>query len=303
MTKQLQKRIRKLLKDRNAVLLAHNYQRSEIQDIADMTGDSLGLSIQAGSTDAEMIVFCGVHFMAETAAIVCPDKTVLLPRPDAGCPMADTIDAASLKARKKELPGVPVVTYVNSTAEVKAESDICCTSANAVAVVKSLKQKRVLMTPDRNLALYTSRHVDSEILLWDGCCNIHDRLRAAHVETAKKRWPAALVLAHPECRPEILDLADAVRSTSGMLDYCSKSRAEQFIICTENGLLHQLRKMNPDKSFYQASRNMVCPNMKLTRLEDVARALETLEPVVTVPENIRKKALKAVQRMLNIPRD
>ncbi|MBF0531143.1 MAG: quinolinate synthase NadA, partial [Deltaproteobacteria bacterium] len=244
-----------------------------------------------------------VHFMAETASIVSPDKTVLLPSPEAGCPMADTITAASLLYRKKEIPGTPVVTYVNSTAEVKAESDICCTSANAVAVVKSLNSPQVLMTPDRNLALWTQRHVSSKILLWDGHCNIHNRLTAQQVIEAKTRWPEAVVVAHPECRPEILDIADAVRSTSGMLDYCSKNQAKQFLIATENGLLHQLRHQNPDKKFYQVSRNMLCPNMKMNRLENVLKSLETLTPEVKVPENVRVRAWKAVERMLAIPRD
>ena len=301
--REMQSQIRKLLDKRGAIMLAHNYQHPEVQDLADMAGDSLGLSIQAGRTKAEVIVFCGVHFMAETASIVSPDKTVLLPRMDAGCFMADTITAKALRARKKELPGVPVVTYVNSPAEVKAESDICCTSANAVAVVNSIDKDRVLMTPDRNLALYTARHVKKEILLWDGCCNIHDRLTSGQVEGAKARYPEALILAHPECRPEVLDLADVVLSTSGMLDYCSNSPARSFIIATENGLLHQLRKQNPEKKFYQASRTMICPDMKLTRLEDVLEALETMKPKVKVPEYIRRRALRAVNRMLAVPRD
>ncbi|MFH1137925.1 MAG: quinolinate synthase NadA [Pseudomonadota bacterium] len=302
-TKELQGKIRELLKSRDGILLAHNYQRPEVQDVADMTGDSLGLSIEAGKTAAGVIVFCGVHFMAETASIISPEKTVLLPRSDAGCPMADSITAESLRARKADLPGVPVVTYVNSTAEVKAESDICCTSANAVAVVKSLPADRVLMTPDRNLALYTSRHVDKEILLWDGCCNIHDRLRADHIRRARERRPDALVVAHPECRPEVIDLADAIKSTSGMLSFCRDNPAEAFIIATENGILHQLRRQNPTKKFFQASRAMVCPNMKLTRLEDIVRALTTMTPVIKVPENIRPRALLAVNRMLAAPRD
>jgi quinolinate synthase len=301
--KEMQSRIRQLLAERGGIMLAHNYQRAEVQDVADMTGDSLALSIQAAQTPARVIVFAGVHFMAETASILSPDKTVLLPRLDAGCPMADTITVETLKARKAELPGVPVVTYVNSPADVKAESDICCTSANAVAVVKSLDSPRVLMTPDRNLAQYTQRFVDKEILLWDGCCNIHDKLRAGHILEAKKAHPEASGGAHPECRPEVIDLADAVRSTSGMLDFCAKNGAKQFIIATENGILHQLRNQNPDKQFFEASRDMICPNMKLTRLQDVLAALETMEPVVKVPEDVRVKALVAVERMLAVPRD
>jgi len=301
--KELQSRIRALLKKREAILLVHNYQRGEIQDLADLTGDSLGLSMQAARTEAKVIVFCGVHFMAETASILCPRKTVLLPRLDAGCPMADTITAPALRARKKELPGVPVVTYVNSTAEVKAESDICCTSANAVAVVRSIKADRVLMTPDRNLAAYTRRHVDQEIITWDGCCNIHDRLTADQVIKAKERRPEAILMAHPECRPEVLDLADVIKSTSGMIEYAAKSEAGEFLVATENGILHQMRQRNPGKKFYQVSRTMLCPNMKLTRLKDVLRAIETMDPVVKVPEKVRVRALAAVERMLAVPRD
>ncbi|MBW2060648.1 MAG: quinolinate synthase NadA [Deltaproteobacteria bacterium] len=301
--KELQARVRELLKRRQAILLAHNYQRAEIQEIADLTGDSLGLSIQAAETDADVIVFCGVHFMAETASIICPDKTVLLPRLDAGCPMADMITAPALRIRKAELPGVPVVTYVNTTATVKAVSDICCTSANAIAVINSLPGDRVLMTPDRNLGQYAQRHVKKEILLWNGCCNIHDRLGADQILRAKARWPEALVVAHPECRPEVLDLADAVRSTSGMISFCGENHGQKFIVATENGLLYQLRRQNPDKQFYQASRAMLCPDMKLTRLEDIVEALATMNPVIKVPEEIRRRALKAVNRMLAVPRD
>lgn len=304
MTKsEKKKRIRSLIKERNGIILAHNYQIGDVQDIADMTGDSLGLSIQAAKTEAEVIVFCGVHFMAETASILCPNKTVLLPRLDAGCAMADMITADSLRAKKAETPGIPVVTYVNSPADVKAESYICCTSANAVAVVKSLKEDRVLMTPDRNLAQYAARHVNKDIILWDGCCNIHDHLSAKQVVRAKERRPNAVVIAHPECRPEVLDLADVIRSTSGMLDYCAESSKGEFLIATENGILHQLRKQNPDKKFYQISRAMLCPDMKLTTLDDVIQALETMTPEVKVAEDIRVKALAAVDRMLAVPRD
>ena len=302
-TQELQQKIRELAVKRKAMILAHNYQRPEIQDVADLTGDSLGLSIEAGRTDAKVVVFCGVHFMAETASIVSPDKTILLPRQDAGCPMADTITAEALRRRKAELPGVPVVTYVNSTADVKAESDICCTSANAVAVVKSLDAPRVLMTPDRNLAQYTARFVDKEIILWDGCCNIHDKLSSDQVRKARAEHPQALMVAHPECRPEVIDLADAVRSTSGMLVYCAENPAEEFLIATENGILHQLMRACPDKKFYPVSSAMLCPNMKLTRLEDLLRALETMEPVIKVPEDVRIPALRAVERMIAVPRD
>ncbi|MEJ2071547.1 MAG: quinolinate synthase NadA [Syntrophobacterales bacterium] len=248
-----QQEVREWLARRDAILLAHNYQPGEIQDIADFTGDSLALSITASQTPAKIIVFAGVHFMAETAAILCPDKTVLLPRLDVGCYMADTITAESLLARKAELFGVPVVTYVNSSAAVKAESDICCTSANAVKVVNSLPGSRVLMVPDKNLAHYTARHTDKEVLTWAGCCNIHDALTAQEVLDTKATHPQALFVAHPECRPEVLDLADAIRSTTGMLEFARRTEAREFIIGTEMGLLHTLRKENPDKSFSTAS--------------------------------------------------
>jgi len=301
--KEEQARVGELLQERQAILLAHNYQRDEIQEIADITGDSLGLSMQAAQTEAQVIVFCGVHFMAETASIICPDKTVLLPRLDAGCPMADMITAPALKKRKQELPGVPVVTYVNSTADVKAESDICCTSANVVAVVKSIDSDRILMTPDKNLAKYAQRFTDKELLLWEGYCNIHNSLTKEDILKAKMEHPNAVVLAHPECRPEVLDLADVIRSTSGIIAYCGESDEKEFIVGTENGILYQLENRNRFKSFYPAANHMLCPNMKRTLLRDVIKALENMAPVVKVEEDIRVRALKAVDRMLAVPRD
>jgi quinolinate synthase len=299
----LQREVRQWLKKRHAILLAHNYQPGEIQDIADLTGDSLGLSIEAAQTPAEVIVFCGVRFMAETAAILCPDKMVLLPRLEAGCFMADTINAAALRDRRAELPGVPVVTYVNSYAEVKAESDICCTSANAIKVVNSLPQPRVLMVPDRNLALYTARHTDKEVLYWQGCCNIHDNFTKAEAEACKAAHPGAIFMAHPECRPEVLDLAEVIRSTSGMLAYARQAPEEEFIVGTEMGLIHTLRKENPGKRFYCPSAGLLCPDMKLISLEDTVEALRQLKHVIQVPEETRLRALTAVNRMLAVPRD
>lgn len=292
--------IRKLLKERNGILLAHNYQPAEIQDVADMCGDSLELSMKAAQTDAEVLVFCGVHFMAETAAILCPEKTVLLPRMDAGCPMADRITPEALETRKQELPGIPVVTYVNSSASVKALSDICCTSANAVQVVESLRSPEVLMTPDRNLARYVASKTKTVVQVWDGCCPIHDAMRAEDVVRAKQAHPEALVLAHPECRMEVLDLADQVLSTSGMLRFASSSPHREFIVGTEVGLLHGLQKANPDKRFFPLSERMLCPDMKKISLADVVSCLERQEHRVTVPEDIRQKALGAVQRMLEV---
>lgn len=298
-----QQEIRERLAQRQAILLAHNYQPGEIQDIADLTGDSLGLSQAAAKTAAEVIVFCGVHFMAETAAILCPQKTVLLPRPDAGCFMADTVTPALLRARKAELTGVPVVTYVNSTAAVKAESDICCTSANAVRVVNSLPQDQVLMVPDRNLALYTQRYTSKKIHLWEGYCNIHNALTKQEVLACQAAHPKALFLAHPECRPEVLDLADVIRSTAGMLSYVRQSPHEEFIIGTEKGILHSLAKENPHKRFFSPSDHLFCADMKKISLNDILASLEQLAPVVTVPEDIRQRALAAVNRMLAVPRD
>ncbi|MGQ9920408.1 MAG: quinolinate synthase NadA [Desulfobacca sp.] len=298
-----QQEIREWLAKRQAILLAHNYQPGDIQDIADFIGDSLGLSQAAAQTPAEVIVFCGVHFMAETAAILCPDKTVLLPRLDAGCFMAATVTPESLRARKAALPGVPVVTYVNSTAAVKAESDICCTSANAVRVVNSLPGEEVLMVPDRNLALYTQRYTTKKIHLWAGCCNIHDALTREEVLACRAAHPGALFLAHPECRPEVLDLADVIRSTSGMLSYVRSAPQEEFIIGTEKGIIHTLAKENPTKHFYSPSEGLLCPDMKKITLPDVLTALRHLAPVVTVPEAIRQRALAAVNRMLAVPRD
>ena len=302
--KALQREIAQLLKEKDGILLVHNYQRPEIQDIADLTGDSLGLSIEAAKTDAEIIVFSGVHFMAETASILCPDKVVLLPVLSAGCPMADMITPESLAEKKKELPGVPVVSYVNSSAAVKAESDICCTSANAVRVVNSLAgYDTVLMTPDKNLARYTQRYTDKRIVYWEGFCPYHDRLTAGQVKMVKNDHPQALFLAHPECRPEVIDLADEVKSTSGMLDYVRKSKNKEFVIGTETGIIHSLKTQNPDKLFIPADEGMICSNMKKIRLPDIVKAISTTSPVVKVEEGIRVRAKRAVERMLEVPRD
>ena len=298
-----QRELREWLKRRQALLVAHNYQPAEIQDAADFTGDSLGLSMTAAATPAEVILFAGVNFMAETAAILCPAKTVLLPRLDVGCYMADTISAQALRTRKAELPGVPVVTYVNSTAAVKAESDICCTSANAVKVVNSLTSDRVLMVPDRNLALYTARHTTKEVLYWEGCCNVHDGLSTDQVNACRQSHPGAIFIAHPECRPEVLDLADVIRSTTGMLQYVKEAAAQEFIIGTEMGIIHALAKENPGKRFYSPSTDLLCPDMKRITLDDLIMALKDLHHRITIPEEIRIRALTAVERMLAVPRD
>ena len=302
-TNKISRDIKALLKERDAVLLAHNYQRGEIQDIADFAGDSLGLSIVASKTGAKTIVFCGVHFMAESAAILSPEKTVILPRIDAGCPMADMITADDLIKVKEEHPGVPIVTYVNSSAAVKAESDICCTSANAVKVTKSVGAPTAYLAPDRNLAQWVARNTEQEILYWDGYCPTHERLTAGDVIAAKEANPGAPFIAHPECRPEVLDLADEVRSTSGMIAYCKESSEKTIIVGTETGMYHQLRKDSPGKVFVAPSNRLVCPNMKLTSLEDVLEALERMENVVTVEEGIRVRAAGALEKMMAAGRD
>lgn len=301
---EIQQAIRSLLAERKAVLLAHNYMRDEVQAIADITGDSLQLSMEAAKTSAHVIVFCGVHFMAESAAILSPDKTVLLPRLDAGCPMADMVDVTGLQELKARHPGVPVVTYVNSTAAVKAESDICCTSANAVSVVRSLPTRTLIFAPDRNLGRWVAKQVpDKEFIYWDGYCPTHERLTPAAVLQKKAEHPDALFICHPECAPAVSELADHVCSTSGMYSYCRQSPAKKFIIGTEAGILFKLRQDNPDKEFILASPALICPNMKLTSLEDILLALQTMQPVVRVPEEIRMKAKSALDKMLAVPRD
>jgi quinolinate synthase len=296
----MKEKIRSLLKKRNAIMLSHNYQPPEIQDLADICGDSLELSIKASQTDAKVIVFCGVHFMAETASILSPDKTVLLPRKDAGCPMADMIEPGSLQVMIDRLPPMPVVTYVNSTAEVKALSTICCTSANAVDIVNSLDADEVIMTPDRNLALYTASRTKKKVYSWNGYCPIHNRLNPEDVHNARREYPEAVFMAHPECRPEVLNLADVICSTSGMIRYARGSKSTSFIVGTEVGLIYPLKRANPGKKFYPASSRMVCKDMKKISIEDVERSLVSMQGEVKVPEHIRRTAFQAVQRMVDL---
>lgn len=295
-------RIKALKKEKNAIILAHNYEPPEIQDVADLCGDSLELSIKAADTDADVIVFCGVHFMAETASILSPDKKVLLPAKDAGCPMADMITPEKLKAKLREIGDMPVVTYVNSSAAVKALSTVCCTSANVLNVVNSISSHEILMTPDRNLAMYAASKTDKKIHLWEGFCPFHNSLTVKEVEAVKKAYPNAEFIAHPECPQEIVAMADAVLSTSGMLRYAAYSKNTEFIIGTEVGLLYPLKKACPDKIFYPASLRMECPEMKKIKLEDIVNSLENMSGEVKVPEEIRIPALKAVQAMLDISR-
>ncbi len=296
----MKEKIKQLVKEKNAVILAHNYQPPEIQDIADLCGDSLELSIKASKTDAEIIVFCGVRFMAETASILCPGKTILLPVQDAGCPMADMVTPGALKKEKQRLGNIPVITYVNSTAAVKALSDICCTSANVIDVVKSTGAKEVLMTPDKNLAQYAASKTDVKIHLWKGFCPYHNTLTIEDVQKAKKNHPSALFMAHPECAPEILKMADAVESTSGMIRFAGESESQSFIVGTENGLLYPLSKAFPGKKFYPASEKMLCIDMKKIGLENIIESLENNSGEVKVSENMRKKAFRAVKRMIDL---
>jgi quinolinate synthase len=300
--KELQHKIRKLLKEKNAVLLVHYYQRGEIQDIADILGDSLTLSLGAAKTDADVIVFAGVHFMAESAAILCPDKTVLLPRLDVGCPLADMITVEQLIQARKDHPGVPVVTYINSSAEIKAHSDICCTSSNALRVVNSLEDhKTIMMAPDGNLARYIARFTDRNIIPWNGHCPVHHFLTADEVMGMKEKYSGALFAAHPECTPDVLAIADFVGGTGGILKFARESGVSEMIIGTERGVLYQLNKQNPGKTFIPASEKLICRTMKLITLNDIFNALYEMRYVINVQEEIRIPAQKALDRMLAIP--
>ena len=320
----LQDEILKFKQDRHAIILSHNYQRDEVQEIADFVGDSLELSRTASTIDCDVIVFAGVQFMAESASVLCPDKTVLLTEMDAGCPMADMIRVHAprdeitsfpgfespppyifpreftLRNIKAENPGVPVVAYVNTTADVKAESDICCTSANVVKVIESLPDEKVICIPDRNLSMWAQRNTKKQVIAWDGYCHVHERASPEDVEKARREHPRALVMAHPECRIDVLEKADHVTSTSGMLRFAKASSEKDFIVGTELGLMHRLRKENPDKAFYPLREDMVCPSMKLTTLSSVARALKENSYIVKVSNDIRLLAKKALDRMLGI---
>ena len=290
--------ITKLKKEKNAIILVHNYQRPEIQNIADFLGDSLGLAEQAAKTKAKVIVFCGVRFMAETAKILSPKKTVIIPRKDAGCPMADMITVEDLRRLKKNYPDAKVVSYVNTNADVKAESDVCCTSANAVKVVKNISAKRIIFTPDKNLAAYCQRFVDKEIIPWNGYCYVHEKIREEEVRLAKEKLPDALLLVHPECKPSVIDLADEVLSTSGMVSFAKKSDKKRFLIGTEEGLIYRLKKENPEKEFCAAGTAKMCRNMKLTTLNDVYLSLKEERYAIELPEGIIKSAQKALMAMM-----
>jgi quinolinate synthase len=301
MNEKLLEKIKRLKAERKAVILAHNYQPAEIQDLADFCGDSLGLSIKAAQTDAQVIVFCGVKFMAETAAILSPGKTVLLPDKHAGCPMADMINAEQLSKLKSEHAGAVVVCYVNSSAEVKAESDYCCTSSNAVEVVDSIPpDKQIIFVPDQHLGRFVAERTGRSLVLWPGYCTTHIFITEDDIKSARAKYPDAIVMAHPECSEAVKDLADELLSTGQMLEFVKKSKARRFIVATEMGMLYPLKKQKPEAEFIAASSKAICPNMKKITLEKVAWSLEDMQYEITVPEEMRIKAKKALDRMVEI---
>ena len=293
--------ILELKKQRNAVILAHNYQRPEMFRIADYIGDSLGLSVAAAKTEADVILFCGVKFMAETAKVLSPNKTVLLPSLDAGCSLADMATVDKLKKAKEQHPDAAVVSYVNTTADVKAISDICCTSANAVEIVNSLPNKKVIFLPDKNLGRYVQQHTDKEIILWDGYCFVHDKLDAETLMEFKQRYPDAKVIAHPECKDELLKLSDHICGTGGMAKFAKSDGSKNFIVVTECGMTDKLRQDVPEKNFLSFCN--ICPYMKSTTLQLVARSLITNTHEINLPDNIIKDARKAIDRMLAISKN
>jgi quinolinate synthase len=294
-----QKKIRKMLAEKQGILLVHYYARPEVQEIADVLGDSLALAQTAARSEAKVIVFAGVHFMAQSAAILSPRKTVLLPRMDAGCPLADMASADSVKKMKQEKPDALFVTYINSTAEVKAESDICCTSSNALKIIKTLPpSKKVVMLPDGNLARHVAKMTGKDIVAWEGCCPVHQALTAEDVAARKREYPQALFVAHPECRPEVLAMADFVGSTAAILQFARDSKTKEIIIGTEEGILVELLKHNPEKIFIPASPALFCAEMKKITLDDIEQSLETMQPVITVPRDVSLAAKNALDKML-----
>lgn len=297
---EIAEKIKKLKEERNAIILAHFYTRKEVQEVADFVADSLSLCKAAVNSKAQVIVFAGVHFMAESASIISPEKLVLLPVPDAGCPMADMITGKALRDAKEKNPDAAVVCYVNSSAAVKAESDICCTSANAVNVVNSIENQEIIFVPDRNLGAFVSLHTDKKVHLWPGFCHVHDNISDENIKELKKMHPAAEFLAHPECRPEVLNLADNILSTSGIVKEAGRSGSTEFIIGTEKEIVKTLKRKYPDKKFYPASEKAFCYNMKKITLESVLNSLQNMEYEIHVPEHIRVRAKKTLDRMLEI---
>ncbi len=295
------KEILELKKKRNAVIVAHNYQVDDVQEVADIVGDSLALSKYCADVQKEVIVFCGVHFMAESAKILSPDKVVLLPEIDAGCPMADMVTKEALIEEKKKFPKATVVCYINSSAEVKSECDVCCTSSNAVDIVRAVNNKDILFVPDQNLGSYVSRMVpEKNIILWNGYCITHHRVKIDELIRAKELRPNAEVLVHPECQSDIVDVADFSGSTKQIIDYATNSSNKEFIIGTEMGVLFKLKKDNPDKNFYLLSQGLVCPNMKKTSLMSVYSSLNEMKYEINLDETIRLKAKKALDNMLKL---
>jgi quinolinate synthase len=296
--RELRERLLQLKKERNAIILAHYYQRDEIQEVADFRGDSFLLAQKAAQTDADVIVFCGVHFMGESAKILAPNKTVIIPDERAGCPMADMVNVDGLRKLKAQHPNATVVTYINSSAEIKAETDICCTSANALKVVNSVEGDEVIWVPDKNLGHYVQQNTDKKMIIWEGYCNTHDMLTVKDVEEMKAKHPGAQFVVHPECRPEVVELGDFVGSTTAIIKYCKESDCQEFIVGTEDGTGYQLRLDSPNKSFHFASKYLVCPNMKVNNLKKLVKCLETMQPQIYVPPHVADQARKSLERML-----
>jgi len=298
--RELKERLIQLKKERNAIILAHYYQRDEIQEVADFRGDSFLLAQKAAQTDADVIVFCGVHFMGESAKILAPNKKVIIPDERAGCPMADMVNVDGLKELKKQHPNAKVVAYINTSADVKAETDICCTSANAVKVVNSVDSDEVIWVPDKNLGDYVSKFTNKKMIIWEGYCNTHDMLTVRDVIEMKEKYPNAQFVVHPECRPEVVAMGDFVGSTTAIIKYCRESDCQEFIVGTEDGTGYQLRLDSPNKMFHFATKYLVCPNMKVNNLKKVVRCLETMQPEIHVPEHVADQARLSLQRMLQV---
>ncbi|MDF2815254.1 MAG: NadA [Paenibacillus sp.] len=298
--RELKQRIAELKKERNAIILAHYYQRDEVQEVADFRGDSFLLAQKAAQTDAEVIVFCGVHFMGESAKILAPNKTVIIPDERAGCPMADMVNVEGLKALKRQHPNAAVVTYINSSAEIKAETDICCTSANAVKVIQSVDADEIIWVPDKNLGDYVSKFTDKKMIIWEGYCNTHDMLTVKDVMEMKAKHPNAQFVVHPECRPEVVQLGDFVGSTTAIIKYCKESDCQEFIVGTEDGTGYQLRMDSPNKTFHFATKFLVCPNMKVNNLKKIVRCMETMQPQIYVPPQVAEQARLSLERMLQV---
>jgi quinolinate synthase len=300
LNRELRERLLQLKKERNAIILAHYYQRDEVQEVADFRGDSFLLAQKAAQTDADVIVFCGVHFMGESAKILAPNKTVIIPDERAGCPMADMVNIDGLRALKQKHPQAKVVTYINSSAEIKAETDICCTSSNAVKVIQSIDADEIIWVPDKNLGDYVSKFTDKKMIIWEGYCNTHDMLTVKDIIEMRLLYPNAQFVVHPECRPEVVKMADFVGSTTAILEYCRKSEHAEFIVGTEDGTGYQLRLDSPNKTFHFASKYLVCPNMKVNNLKKLVRCLETMQPQIYVPPVVADRARLSLERMLQV---